>query len=317
MTAWSAARWLASLAMALLLGACTASAPTRASAEAPARVVFHPAFPSAYVSARRVTVWLPPGYDGGTERYAVLYMHDGQNLLDPNSAMGHHAWEVDRHLSALLREGRIQKTLVVGIDNSDTRWQDYAPEAPFQALSPELRTLAIGKQAGPPHSDNYLRFLVEELKPFIDAHYRTRTDRAHTFVMGSSMGGLISVYALARRPDVFGGAACLSTHWPYTTNYEALSVPGNPQITEIAAAVSGWLGDHVPSGIDHRVYFDHGTETVDGLYAPFQQRVDALFLAHDYRDGENFETRVYPGAAHNEESWSARLAEPLAFLLRP
>ena len=107
-------------------------------------------------------------------------------------------------------------------------------------------------------ADNYLKFLVDELKPFIDETYPTQSDRDNTFVIGSSMGGLISAYAIAEYPDVFGGAACMSTHWPV----------GDGVVVQ-------WLNDHLPSAGTHRVYFDHGTETFDAEYEPYQQQMDA------------------------------------------
>lgn len=309
------------LAMAVIFGGCAARppapAPAPASAATAARVVHHEAFPSSHVATRRITVWLPPGYDEGSRRYAVLYMHDGQNLIDPATSMGNEAWEVDRHLESLAREGRIQATILVGIDNSPTRWQDYAPEEPLATLSARLKALATGREPGPPHSDGYLRFLVEELKPFIDAHYRTLPDRSHTHLMGSSMGGLISIYALARYPEVFGGAACLSTHWPYTTNPDVLRAAGSADSQAIADATIGWLGNHVPDPGAHRVYFDHGTEFLDALYAPYQERVDALFARRGYSADAQFRSLVFAGATHNERSWRERLDVPLTFLLGP
>ncbi len=309
-------RSLTGIAIIVLLDACSTTATQPASAPSAARVVHYDAFHSDYVTPRRVTVWLPPGYDGDTDRYAVLYMHDGQNLIDPETSMGHQAWEVDRHVAQLMREGRIRKTMLVGIDNSPTRWQDYAPEQPFERLPARLQTLAIGTQGGPPHSDNYLRFLVQELKPFIDAHYRTHPDRAHTFLMGSSMGGLISLYAVARYPQVFGGAACLSTHWPYTTNADVMWATDDAAAAQIGSVTIDWLESSVPAAATHRLYFDHGTEFLDALYAPYQLRVDALFRARGYVEDKNFQTRVFQGATHNEKSWSERLDVPLSFLLR-
>jgi len=310
-------RYLKAIALAVLLDACSTTATQPASAPSAARVVHYDAFHSDYVTPRRVTVWLPPGYDDDAGRYAVLYMHDGQNLIDPETSMNHQPWEVDRHLEKLMREGSIRRTILVGIDNSPTRWQDYAPQQPFERLPARLQLLAIGKQAGPPQSDHYLRFLVQELKPFIDAHYRTHPERASTFLMGSSMGGLVSLYAVARYPQVFGGAACLSTHWPYTTNPDVLGAADGADGAGIGAVTIEWLDSRVPPAGTHRIYFDHGTEFLDALYAPYQVRVDALFLSRGYVEDVDFQTRVFQGATHNEKSWSERLDVPLSFLLRP
>jgi predicted alpha/beta superfamily hydrolase len=274
-------------------------------------------FPSTRVAQREVEVWLPPGYDPRHGRYAVLYMHDGQNLYDGALSISHAAWQVDRHLAALIAAGKVVPTIVVGVRNTAARWSEYAPAAAYEVLSDDLKAAARGDNAAP-LSDAYVEFLVTELKPFIDAHYPTRRDPAHTFIMGSSMGGLISSYAMARYPTVYGGAACLSTHWPYTANFQLFGsspATADARLDKIGAAYIDWLDGHWPDPATHRIWFDHGTAELDSFYAPFQARVDASLLAHGFRNPENFVSREYAGAAHNEAAWDARLDEPLIYLL--
>ncbi|HEU0307203.1 MAG TPA: alpha/beta hydrolase-fold protein [Lysobacter sp.] len=256
--------------------------------------------PSAHVAARNVDVWLPPGYaTHPRKRYPVLYMHDGQNLFDPALSYTGVDWGVDEAMKKLVAEGRAREAIVVGIWNTPLRLHEYMPRKPVTG-----DTLAIGIEgmgdlpAASIVSDRYLAFIVHELKPFIDATYRTRTGRDDTFVMGSSMGGLISLYAAAEHPDVFGGVGAVSTHWPI----------GN-------GVVIDWLATHLPDPRTHRLYFDHGTATLDAQYAPFQQRVDALVRANGYVDGRNLETRVFDGAEHSERAWNQRVQVPLEFLL--
>jgi predicted alpha/beta superfamily hydrolase len=154
------------------------------------------------------------------------------------------------------------------------------------------------EKGGPPHSGNYLRFLVEELKPAMDAQYRTMPDQPHTLVMGSSMGGLASLNALECYPQVFGGAACLSTHWP---------AGGNLLVDDLAA--------HLPPPGSHRLYFDYGTATLDALYEPFQTRFDAQLAAAGYTNGKDWMTLKFEGAEHCEAAWRQRVEIPLRFLL--
>jgi len=118
--------------------------------------------------------------------------------------------------------------------------------------------------------------------------------------MGSSMGGLVSAYAMAEYPRVFGGAAALSTHWPAGDG-----------------CVVDWLAAHLPDPGTHRFYFDHGTRTLDAAYAPYQSRMDAAMRKGGYIDGRNWKSRVFDGADHSEKSWHARLDVPLQFLLQP
>jgi enterochelin esterase-like enzyme len=147
---------------------------------------------------------------------------------------------------------------------------------------------------------------VQELKPYIDQKYSVYTNRKNTFIAGSSLGALISMYAICEYPKIFGGAACLSTHWVGT-----LSVNENP----IPNAFIAYLDKNLPSPKNHEIYFDCGDKTLDAMYPPIQKRVDSLMLAKGY-DGTNWLTRYFPGDDHSEKSWSKRLNIPLEFLFR-
>lgn len=290
------------------------------------RFVDYSNFPSALVAARRVRVWLPPEYDTSREPFAVLYMQDGQNVFDPPSPMARGAWEVDRHLLALRDANAVRPTIVVAVWNTEgQRAREYGPQAPIERLPAELRRIVPRNgRAGEttPLADAYVRFLATELKPFVDAQYHTRAGRDDTFVMGSSMGGLISLYALCSYPEVFGGAGCLSTHWVITTNYAAFpaqftpGASGDARVEMMAAAYRDWLREHLPAAGKHRLYFDHGTHGLDGLYGPFQRKVDELLAAKGYGPGIDWTTRVFAGAPHDESAWRDRLAIPLTFLLK-
>lgn len=250
------------------------------------------------ILSRPVDVWLPPAYDGGATRHPVLYMHDGQNLFEPGHAFGGQGWRMDETLEALITADRVRAPIVVGIWNSPSRALDYMPR---KALTAETFSLGFGRdilRAGDITSDAYLAWLTGALKPAIDARYRTLPDRDHTFVMGSSMGGLISAYALAEYPEVFGGAACLSTHWPAGDG-----------------VVIDWLAEHLPSPGRHRLYFDYGTATLDALYPPLQARMDTALRLAGWQEGGDWITRRFEGAEHTEAAWAARADIPLTFLL--
>lgn len=266
------------------------------------RLESHPDFPSKLVPPRRIEVWLPPGYDANpAERYPVLYMHDGQNVFTNSAGYGGNTWEVDRAMQQLLTQGAARPAIIVGIWNTGTgRIPEYMPQ---KAVSGESTSLLSG---GPTvsttdlRSDAYLKFMVEELKPFVDRTYRTHPGRAHTFVMGSSMGGLISAYALAEYPQVFGGAGCVSTHWPAGDG-----------------AVIAYLARTLPKPGANKFWFDFGTATLDAQYEPYQLRMDAVMQAAGFTPGRDWITRKFEGAEHNEVSWRQRVDQPLAFLLGP
>lgn len=261
---------------------------------------------SKYVTDRNIDVWLPEGY-GENQKYAVLYMHDGQMLFDANQTWNKQEWEVDEVVSRLLSSGKIKNCIVVGVWNDpELRWSDYNPQKALDYLTQNIIDTAFtGKMNCPVNSDNYLKFLVEEVKPLIDSNFSTLPDQANTFVMGSSMGGLISMYAICEYPRVFGGAACMSTHWV-----------GNPDYfyEEVPEAYVTYLKNNLPDPSNHKIYFDFGTETLDKYYEPWQKEVDKVMTEKGYTR-KNWLTKKFPGDAHTEVDWAERLDIPLVFLL--
>jgi enterochelin esterase-like enzyme len=241
-------------------------------------------------------------------------MHDGQMLFDADTTWNHQEWKIDEVAGPLLAARTLRPFIVVGIWNGGpARHAEYFPQKPFETLDAAQqeaiyalsRAPGTALYSGKVYSDRYLAFLVEELKPWVDSHYRVSGARDDTFVMGSSMGGLISMYALAEYPDVFGGAACLSTHWPGT--FETKDNPVPP-------AFFAYIEKHFPEAGHHRIYFDHGTATLDAMYPDLQRQVDRLIEAKGY-GADHWQTRVFPGAEHSEQAWSGRLDVPLKFLL--
>jgi predicted alpha/beta superfamily hydrolase len=272
------------------------------------RIVRHADFPSRYVPARHVDVWLPEGYTE-EKRYAVLYMHDGQMLFDGAMSWNKQEWNVELTMDSLRQANAIRDCIVVGIWNTPRRRTEYFPAKAFFMLRKELQdTLRtdLGDPKANPESDPYLQFIVTELKPFVDKTYATKQGRTNTFIAGSSMGGLISMYALCEYPKVFGGAACLSTHWPGSV------MRNNP---EIAEGFNRYLQKNLPRAGKHRWYFDFGTKTLDAWYEPYQLRIDQTMRDRGYKQA-HWMTRKYAGADHSEAAWQRRLHEPLGFLLR-
>ena len=261
----------------------------------------HASVSSAHVAARNVDVWLPAGYlQEPGRRYPVLYMHDGQNLFDPATSYGGVDWGVDEAMTRLIDAGELRPAIIVGIWSTSQRREEYMPQRAVQGRVNFNVPGAPDAEAGEIISDRYLAFLVEELKPFIDAAYRTLPDRADTYVMGSSMGGLVSQYAMSRYPEVFGGAACVSTHWPAGEGI----------------ALDDFAG-HLPDPATHRYYFDFGTATLDSTYEPYQRRADEILRKAGYVEGQNWITLRFEGAEHSERAWRLRVDQPLRFLIGP
>ncbi|MTE26391.1 alpha/beta hydrolase [Winogradskyella ouciana] len=265
-------------------------------------------FPSKYITPRPVDIWLPKDYTRD-KKYSVLYMHDGQMLFDSTTSWNKQEWKVDEWATKLMEEEKVQDFIVVAIHNiPNIRWQDLFPEKAINFIDESVKdSLAdiAGKKNIKLNGDNYLRFIVEELKPQIDFAYPVHTDREHTFVMGSSMGGLMSMYAISEYPEVFGGAACLSTHW-----VGAMPMEKNPY----PDAIFQYMETNLPKAGNHMLYFDYGNKTLDQHYPQYAPRVDEILKAKGYTDKDS-KNLFFKDTDHSENSWNKRLDQPLIFLL--
>ena len=261
----------------------------------------YPAFESVNITPRTVSVWLPDGFQKGGE-YAVIYMHDGQMLFDAKTTWNHQEWNIDEVLGELISAGKIRPCIVVAVDNTNDRLNElfpqktglYADEAGFGKMNPK--------------GDAYLRFIVEEVMPFVQERYEPISGPENTFIMGSSMGGLISLYAICEYPQVFGGAVCMSSH----LSMEHLQL-GKDNKTWAEAFVA-YLKDNLPEKNTRRIYMDHGTVGIDSAYGPYQDAVDALFEEKGW-DNDHYQSLVFEGHDHNETCWSQRLSIPIEFIL--
>lgn len=267
-------------------------------------------FPSENIQPRPVDIWLPDGYST-EKKYAVLYMHDGQMLFDAKTTWNKQEWKIDEWASQLQKEGKTKDFIIVAPHNiSRIRWNDYYPEKTMDYMTKEDRDamIAMGKKNNMNtelYADEYLLFLTKELKPYIDRNYSVHSDQENTVIAGSSMGGLISMYAVSEYPEVYGAAACISTHWPGATVFEGSPFP---------KAIFDYMREHIPSPKDHKFYFDYGTKTLDQYYPQYASTVDQIFENKGY-DSTNFVNRKFEGADHSENSWNQRMDIPLTFLL--
>lgn len=252
------------------------------------------------LTRRRVDVWVPPNAEGPRP---VLYMHDGQNLFRHTRLIGK-GWRVAESISSLAEQHRLDPPIVVGITSTMNRLGDYMPQkvmASAEAMAFINAQITLNKlTADQLKADDYLTYLVTVVKPFIDSHYPTRTGVQDTALMGSSMGGLISLYGLCEYPDVFGMAGCLSTHWPITGDY-----------------LFAYLDEKLPEPGTHKLYFDHGDQGLDEAYAPWQARMDALLREKQYVEGRDYQSWAFPGEGHHENYWAARLHLPLTYFFGP
>ncbi len=241
-------------------------------------VNYHKDFKSNYLKhPRTLIVWLPPSYHKTTrKRYPVLYMHDGQNIIDPATSFAGVDWQVDETADQLIRQKKIEEIIVVGIYNSPDRLKEYSDT---------------------PKGRKYMKFLIKEVKPFIDITYRTQPDRSNTAVMGSSMGGLISLYLILKHPEVFSKAGCLSSTLGWRKG-------------EILKLIS--KTKHLPKDI--RIYFDHGGVGGETSGLPYFRKLRKLLLKKGMREGNDFLCFYDKQGDHSERAWAQRLWRPLTFL---
>ncbi|MBC7495388.1 MAG: alpha/beta hydrolase, partial [Flavobacterium sp.] len=271
-------------------------------------------FQSKFVTSRNIDVWLPDNYSID-KKYCVLYLQDGQMLFDAETTWNKQSWEIDETISKLIKSHTIKDVIVVAIYNDGaTRHYDYFPQKPFESLTSAQKNEIFKKNRANGvavfsvpkiNSDNYLKFIVKELKPLIDNKYSVHADFKHTFIGGSSMGGLISLYAICEYPTIFGGAICMSTHWPGIFELE-----NNP----IPQAFFNYLKLNLPNPKNHKIYFDYGTETLDKMYQTLQPKADHIMRMKKY-NSKNWLTKKFEGDDHSELSWQKRFYIPLEFML--
>ena len=269
-------------------------------------------FKSQFISSRNVDIWLPEGYSELT-KYAVLYMHDGQMLFDPEQTWNKQAWNIDDIASELIQKNKVKPFIIVGIwSNGNSRHSDYYPQKPFENLSDiekdtiqeQLKKATRINDFFKPQSDNYLKFISKELKPFIDKKYSVYSDRENTCIAGSSMGGLISMYAICEYPELFGAAICMSTHWLGTFTKENNPIPNS---------LLQYLSKNLPNPQNHKIYFDCGDKTLDAFYPEIQMKVDLLMKNKKFSES-HWLTKYFPGEDHSEKAWNKRIHIPLTYI---
>ena len=226
---------------------------------------------------RRIWLYLPPDYTIDLEKdYPVLYMHDGQNVFDASTSFAGE-WNVDEQLNLLFEEGRIVP-IVIAIDNGGMhRYSEYVMEG-FMEHSIE----AEGKE--------YLEFIVNTLKPEVDLRYRTLSDRGNTGIIGSSLGGLISTYAILYHPEVFGLAGLFSPSYSIADSIYTL-----PYSDEFS----------------FRIYELCGTEESETMVRN-NIRMDSLYLS--YSDSNQSKLKVVEGGKHDEKLWSDWFSDAILYL---
>lgn len=247
------------------------------------------------IADRVVDFWAPAG---GSEH--LLIAHDGQNIFDRRTATFISTWRMGQTAVRISAELGTKPPLIIAVFHSGSksdphgRAKDLCPEAPFRSgmkpLSPPTITTSELR------SDEYLAKIFDQIAPSIIDETNSNITPERTAMIGSSMGGLATLYALTRHQRQFHTALALSTHWV---------LAGDPLVD--------WLIPRLPNETKHRVWMSRGTKGLDASYPPFQDRADRLMRELGW--GGRYKSRVFERTTHNERSWASYLGQPLRFWL--
>jgi len=246
-------------------------------------------------SGRIVDYWAPVG---GSDH--VLIAHDGQNIFDRRTATFIYTWKLAQTAARIARECGNKPPMVIGVFHSSTkedphgRAKDLAPEDPFRdgMKTTNPPTFAASELRG----NSYLKEIFKEITPELAAHTETNFVAEKTAMIGSSMGGLATLYALSKFSDSFHTALSLSPHWV---------LAGDPLVD--------YLVNNLPNRPEYRVWMSRGTKGLDASYLPYQNRADELMRELSW--GNRYRSKVYHRTTHNERSWASYVDEPLKFWL--
>lgn len=242
-------------------------------------VKYHRQMNGEGILPRDVIVWLPPDYDNSDKRYPVLYMHDGQNIIDPRTSAFGVDWEIDETCTRLIEEKTIPPLIVVGIYNTKDRTQEYVPGTKGYA---------------------YMKFIVEVLKPVIDKTYRTNLSRDNTFIGGSSAGGLCAFMLAWEYPKIFSKAMCMSPALKYE------NVQGTIDVDFVRIVKESERPDEPLF-----FYLDVGSDNIEKLIKPGLKEMLAILKEKGYKAKKDFVFIYDENGKHFETEWAKRFPEAI------
>lgn len=241
------------------------------------KVVYHRNLKADSLKARDLVVWLPPGYEQGSKRYTVLYMHDGQNVFDPATSSFGVDWRIDEIADSLIRSKQMEPAIIVGINNTPDRMEEYVQGDKGSA---------------------YMEFVVHSVKPLIDREYRTKPGAKHTLTGGSSAGGIMAFMLAWEYPQVFSKAICMSP---------AFKIMHIDYVKEVQA----YSGKKKKL----RFYIDNGGIDLEARLQPGIDEMLEALQQKGYRNGKDYTWVLDKNALHNEAAWAKRMPGALLFML--
>jgi enterochelin esterase-like enzyme len=261
-------------------------------------------FPSKYVAARNVDIWLPDNYSL-TKKYHALYMHDGQFLYNSNPQDSTSELRVDETLDSLIKRNAISECITIGIwSQASNKLSEYFPQKVLKYLSSKKRKWFIQHiLQSNPSADNYLKFIVLELKPYIDKNFPVDNDPQYTHIAGTESAALISLYAMCEYPNVFGSTACIATEW---------NPSADPRITK---SVLKYFQKNLPEFASHRLYFDQATNKSPEQDIEVSKKMNRIFSKKKYAEGY-ISWNEYDISDSNLQILSKRIGMAFQFILK-
>lgn len=279
----------------------------------------HLEFHSDIIGKRKVEIYSPNNFiiDNKT---IFIFAQDGQTMFDSSKTWNSQEWGIDEIFS--IRETNKNIILIAvhsanisgdGFYDNTMRYAEYFPKQSLEYFDNNIKTFIYKKFIDRKKFD-YLSFIVNELKPFIENKYNVNLDKSNTGILGASMGALFSLNALIEYPDIFGFAGCFSVHWIGIKPIDYFLLPFRMKVTEDKDLVKGlikYIDSNIDNLDDHKLYFDFGTESLDQYYSQPQKKIDKIFKDNK----KTFKTLKFDGHSHEEKYWSLRFESALDFLI--
>ena len=281
---------------------------------------------SNFLGERKLSIYYPDK-NKIDQNTVFIIAQDGQYLFDGEINWVKEEWGIDETLQSLHEKNRLPNVVIIGVENAagsnggefideSRRYAEYFPKEVINYFGFGFRKFAY-RNFVDVERFNYLKFLEEELIPYLEVKFERDLNSKNLGILGSSMGGLISLNALIELPHRFGFAASVSTHWIGIRPLDYALLPfrseikffGDPYTTE---AIYSYITENLDVLKDKRVYFDRGTESLDQFYEEPQNRIDELFYSNDL----NFQSLIFDGFGHNPEDFGKRFEGVLNFLLK-
>ncbi|WP_053062407.1 alpha/beta hydrolase [Photobacterium aquae] len=253
---------------------------------------------------RTIRIYLPDGYEQSQNHYPVIYMHDGQNVFEPSLCISGMSWQAGESIDAFQRETSFSCAIIVAVDCSGERGafgrrDEYSPW-PYHP-EPELTNWEQSAIPQGGDGEKYCQFIVDTLKPFIDNQYRTLPQREYTSIAGSSMGGLISLYALLRYPSIFANAGVFSPAFWFASQAIRQFIHDTP----VEHPVNIYMDIGTAESSDHNIsIFPH-------IYQKHAAAIANQLSSHSPKI--NCQFHIIADAIHSESAWALRFPAMLAF----